>query len=144
MALPAWITTLFDPAVKLIDELHTSAEEKAMMKATLFTAQAGLVSNVLDYEAKIAEAKRDVIMAEAQGESWIQRSWRPIIMLTFGAIVAWNFILAPIGTWFALMFDGPALPQLEMTAGFWTLLSTGIGGYIVSRGGEKIVKTLNQ
>lgn len=143
MALPAWIATLFEPAVQLVDELHTSAEEKGQMKAALFTAQAGIITNVLDYEARIAESKRDIIMAEAQGESWIQRSWRPIIMLTFGSVVAWNFILAPIGTWVSLMFGGPALPQLEMTAGFWTLLSTGIGGYIVSRGGEKIVKTLN-
>ena len=142
MALPVWLTALFKPAVDLVDELHTSQEEKAQMKAVLFTAQASLVSEVLGYESKIAEMKRDVIVAEAQGQSWLQRNWRPLIMCVFGTVVAWNYIIAPLGTWVAAMFSGPAFPALEMTTGFWTLLTTGIGGYIVSRSGEKIATTV--
>jgi len=144
MALPPWVTSLFKPAVDLVDELHTSAEEKAQMKSVLFTAQASLVSEVLDYEAKLAEMKRDVIVAEAQGQSWLQRNWRPMVMTTFGGIVAWNYIIAPLGSWIAALFGGPVFPALEMTQGFWTLLSIGIGGYIAGRSGEKIASTMTR
>lgn len=142
MALPAWVTGLFKPVADIIDELHTSKEEKAQAKVAILGAQAELASNVLDYEAKLAEMKRDVIVAEAQGQSWLQRNWRPLVMTTFGAIVAWNYIIGPLGSWVSAWFGGPAFPALEMTQGFWTLLSIGIGGYIAGRSGEKIASTM--
>lgn len=139
MPLPAWIASLFQPIADVIDELHTSAEEKATAKLAILSAQADVVSNVLDYEARLAEAQTKVIVAEAQGTSWLQRNWRPLIMLTFGFVVLWNFVLAPLGTW----ISGSSVPQLEMTAGFWTLLSVGIGGYVAGRSGEKIAATIS-
>jgi hypothetical protein len=140
MPLPTWIVGLFQPIADLIDELHTSADEKATAKVALLSAQADVVSNVLDYEARLAEAQTKVIVAEAQGTSWLQRNWRPLIMLTFGFVVLWNFVVAPLATW----VSGHPVPQLEMTAGFWTLLSVGIGGYVAGRSGEKIAATISQ
>lgn len=144
MAIPAWIASLFDPVAKVIDELHTSKEEKAQAHLALVMAQTQIVTNIMEYESRVAEMKRDVIIAEAQGQSWLQRNWRPMIMCVFGTVVAWNYIIGPLGSWISLMFDGPAFPLLDMTTGFWTLLTTGIGGYIVTRSGEKIASTVSQ
>jgi len=137
MALPAWIAAIFQPAVDLVDELHTSKEEKGQMQAALYAAQAGIITNVLDYEAKLTENKTSVILAEAQGESYLQKNWRPILMLVVVAVVANNYLLYP---YLSLFFD--AAPLLELPDKLWSLMQIGVGGYVVGRSGEKIFKTL--
>jgi len=142
MALPLWLGDIFGPIADLVDELHTSKEEKEQLKIAMLGQQTALAMKVMEYEVKQAEHQKDIIVAEAQGQSWLQRNWRPMVMTTFGGIVAWNFIVGPLGSWISAMFGGPAFPQLEMTQGFWTLLSIGIGGYIAGRSGEKIAHTM--
>lgn len=135
------IKGLIKPVANLIDELHTSSEEKGQLSNALAALQFGIAEKVigyqlkvLEYEGKLAESRRDVIVAEAQGESWLQRNWRPTLMLTFGYIIAHNHIFAP-------MFG---LAYLEIPEKMWTLLSLGIGGYIVGRSGEKVVPKILQ
>jgi hypothetical protein len=144
MALPVWLGAIFEPVANLVDELHTSKEEKEQLKVAILGQQTELAIKVMEYEVKQAEHQKDIIVAEAQGQSWLQRNWRPLIMTTFGAIVAWNYIIGPLGSWVSSWFGGPAFPALEMTQGFWTLLSIGIGGYIAGRSGEKIARTVTQ
>lgn len=125
-----------DPILENLDKYITSAEERGQLRKELYEAQAKLSLGVLQYETSLAEAQRDVVVAEAQGQSWIQRNWRPITMLVFVSIIAWNYILVPIfNIWFGL-------PILEIPAGMWTLLTVGLGGYVAGRSGEKIVATL--
>ena len=69
------------------------------------------------------EARAGVIRAEATG-NWLQRSWRPLVMLIFAVIVL-------IGTF-------TSLPMLADTSRFWDLLEIGLGGYVVGRSGEKM------
>jgi len=111
----------------VIDKLHTSDEEKAAAKFQLAT----LVAN---FEQQVASARRDVLVAEAKGESWMQRNWRPITMLTFVFIIFNNYVLAP----YVAAFGGH-VPTLDIPNGMWALLNVGIGGYIASRGVEKVV-----
>ena len=69
----------------------------------------------------------EIIVAEAKG-NWLQRSWRPILMLAFGFIVIYVKFVAPL---FNLQS-----PELENE--FWNLLQLGIGGYVIGRSAEKI------
>ena len=78
-----------------------------------------------------------IILAEAQGASWLQRNWRPILMLTVVAIIANNYIVAP----YLGLFGLPAL-VLDLPGELYTLMTIGVGGYIAGRSGEKIAKTL--
>jgi hypothetical protein len=120
---------IIKPITNLVDSLHTSEEERLKVKAELLTLQTTLLSNVLNYETKLAEAQSKVIVAEAQGQSWLQRNWRPVLMLSFTAIVVNNYILAPIfGT-----------PPATVPESMWTLMQIGVGGYIVGRSAEKVV-----
>lgn len=117
------------PIASIIDELHTSGEEKLQAKTALLQVEQQLSKNILDYEATLASERSKIIQAEASGHSWMQRNWRPIIMLLFGYIVAHNYVIAPIfGVAYAPM------PQ-----DLWDLLKIGLGGYIVGRSAEKIV-----
>ena len=81
------------------------------------------------------EASRDVIIAEAKGESWIQRSWRPVAMLTLLGLIVWTVVPASV---FDLNLQWDAIPDKA-----WSLLTVGIGGYIGARTVEKVVKLKN-
>ena len=51
---------------------------------------------VLTGQIKEIEAAANVIVAEAKGDSWLQRSWRPLLMCLFGLIVANNYLVVPL------------------------------------------------
>ena len=123
------ITGALAPIGNIIDELHTSKEEKAAMQIALVNAQGAL-------QNELAAMQRDIIVAEAQGESSLQRNWRPILMLTIVAIVANNYILFP----YLRLFWNDA-PMLELPQHLWSLMQIGVGGYIVGRTGEKMMTT---
>ena len=119
---------LFAVGEKLIDHFFPDAEEASKRKAELLVMiQAGKMKEV--------EAAANVIVAEANSEHWLVAAWRPILMLTFGLIVANNYILYP----YLSLFWAEA-PTLEIPPDMWGLLKLGVGGYIVGRSGEKIMK----
>jgi hypothetical protein len=117
------------PITRLIDDLHTSEEERLNIKQALFAMQAELSARALDYEKTLMEARTRVITAEAQGQSWLQRSWRPITMLTFLALV---------------VCDAFGLLAFRLADQAWTLLQIGLGGYVVGRSAEKIVPKITE
>ena len=129
---------IFKPLADVIDNLHTSEEERINAHATLATAQAATYSQVLNYEARLVESKERIVVAEAQGQSWMQRNWRPLMMLAIVAILVNNYILFPYASLFNYQIQ-----VLDLPDGAWHLLQIGVGGYIVGRSGEKIVSNLN-
>jgi hypothetical protein len=127
MDILSFIGGIFKPATDLINNMHTSTEEKLTLKNKLTVIENTMTAKVIDYETKLLAAKTSIITAEATGESWMQRNWRPITMLTFlGLVVCDSF------GWLANPLAGEA----------WTLLQIGLGGYVTSRGVEKVVSKL--
>lgn len=118
------LSSVVAPVTKLIDKLHTSDEERLTIKAELFNMQTQLAFRVLEYESQLLSSKSDIIKAEAMGASWIQRSWRPITMLTFLGLV----VMDAFG-WLPFRLAGEA----------WTLLQIGLGGYVTGRTVEKVI-----
>jgi hypothetical protein len=119
------------PLSDLVDSLHTSREEKDSMKIEMAKAQGAL-------ESDFHNAQASVIIAEATGESWLQRNHRPLTVLTFVFIVAWNYVLGPIGSWVATLFGSLAkFPVLDLPTGLWATISLGMGGYMALRTYEK-------
>ena len=107
-----------------LDKLFTSKEEK-------IKAEALIKEIILSKQLELQRMQADIIIAEAKG-NWLQRSWRPILMLAFGFIVIYVKFIAPL-------FD-LRIPELENE--FWNLLQLGIGGYVVGRSAEKISKNI--
>ena len=123
------ISSIFAPAAKFVDNVHTSDEERLTLHAHLKAIEAGvdgkiidLQAKVLEYEVKVLDAQSSVIRAEALGQSWIQRNWRPITMLTFLALV---------------VLDSFDLLATRLVGSAWTLLEIGLGGYVIGRSLEK-------
>lgn len=76
------------------------------------------------------DAAVKVITAEATGNA-LQRSWRPILMLTFGGLV--------VARWFG--WTAPNLTEAEYLA-LWSIVQLGIGGYTIGRTVEKVAPTV--
>ena len=98
---------------KVIDRLTPPARAKRQADAEL----------LVEHEQEMARSRSAAVMEEARG-NWLQRSWRPLVMLVFALIVL-------VGTF-------TTLPLLSDTSRFWDLLEIGLGGYVVGRGGEKM------
>ena len=114
--------TVFKDVGKVLDDLFTSDEERIEAKNKVFKI-------LQEKELQLQKMQTDIILSESKC-NWIQRSWRPILMLAFGFIIIYCKFLA-------LLFSLP-VPELEPE--FWNLLQLGIGGYVVGRSGEKIMQ----
>tara|TARA_R110000823_G_scaffold111962_4_gene233370 strand:- start:1004 stop:1402 length:399 start_codon:yes stop_codon:yes gene_type:complete len=121
------IAGIFKPAAELIDSLHTSDEERLDAKSRLLDVQAAAMQQVFTYEASILESQARIVNSEAKSEHWVTATWRPIAMLTFLALA--------VG-------DSLGLLATPLRDEAWTLLQIGLGGYVVGRSGEKVMKTL--
>ena len=127
MGIWDFMTGLMQPVTDLIDAVHTSDEERLQLKAQIMRIQTEAMSKLQDYEMALLKAKSNIIVAEAKGDSWLQRSWRPLGMVTLLALV----VLDSLGI----------LPN-RLTAEAWTMIQIGFGGYVVGRSAEKTAPKL--
>lgn len=91
-----------------------------------------------DLAKALADSGASVIIAEAQGESWLQRNWRPLVALTsffsyWFVIVAYPFLYV-LGLAPRVSFGEVGLQNL-----FW-LTTICVGGYMTARTVEKFRK----
>ena len=77
------VAGVFKPAADLIDNLHTSTEEKLQQKARLLEIQSAAIDSALQYESQLLESKSKIIHAEAVSNHWLTENWRPITILVF-------------------------------------------------------------
>ena len=93
--------------------------------------QQALQAAVLERTSEIERAAAEVVKAEAQGQSWLQRTWRPITMLVFVALI--------VARW--LGWSSPNLGEAEALK-LWDIVEIGLGGYVIGRSAEKILPGL--
>jgi len=121
------IRDIFKPAVQLVDDLHTSEEERLQSKERTLNMYIDAMESGLDYEMKQMEAKAEIVLAEAKSEHWLTSTWRPITMLTFVALV---------------VLDQTGVLAFRLAGEAWTLLQIGLGGYVVGRSAEKVAPSI--
>ena len=76
------------------------------------------------------EVRGQVVQAEATGESWLQRNWRPLTMVWFSALIG--------GYWFGYTPDNLSD---EAVLSLFGLIKLGLGGYVIGRSAENITKS---
>lgn len=122
------ISSLLPVVGNVLDRVLPDTVEKDKVKAEL-------QAQMLQHSSEIEKAAASVVVAEAKGESWLQRNWRPVTMMSFVVIIINNYIAVP---WLQTL--GLPAVSLDIPPDMWSLLQIGIGGYIVSRGTEKGIK----
>tara|TARA_R110000744_G_scaffold214948_1_gene333800 strand:- start:116 stop:532 length:417 start_codon:yes stop_codon:yes gene_type:complete len=96
---------------KILDELHTSDEEKANAKIKLQELENQL--NLKQMDINIADAK-----STATGIGGImQRSWRPLIGMSCALAIFWEFVLKQFLMFIIAIFEIETLPlpSLDMS-----------------------------
>lgn len=113
---------IFKPISDVIDHVVPSGDAKIQLQQKVLEGQISASASLMDYEKQLLAAQTQVVTAEAQGGSWLQRNWRPITMLTFLTLV---------------VVDTFGLAPNRLAPAAWTLLQIGIGGYVIGRSVEK-------
>ena len=119
----------FEPIRSLISEAVVDKDRANEISAQLYQTEAQIVTKALEYEGEMTKTQAGVVTAEAQGESWLQRNWRPITMLTFTALV--------VAKWLGYTVDTGITEAVEIE--LMHLIQIGLGGYVVGRSAEKII-----
>ena len=122
MGLFDFISSIFKPAADIVDELHTSEEEKLKLKNELASIQGQAQERILDYESKLAEYRHKLLVAEANSPHVFTALWRPICSTALVTII----VLASFG----ICHPGPEL---------YKLAEIFLGAYVGGRTIEKIV-----
>ena len=108
--------------VKLIDKYMPDPEAAQKAKQEF-------VESVQKAEIEIIKQQSENIRAEMSGDSWLQRNWRPVVMLNFAALISAHW----------LGWTAPNLSEGEIT-GLLDIVKVGIGGYVLGRSAEKTMK----
>jgi len=119
---------ILDGASNVLDRVVTNDQEKMQAKNEI----SQIVLNALN---QLNSAQKEVLLKEMDG-NWLQKSWRPIIMLSFGFIVVYAYFLQPA------FFPNATDVANTLKPEFWELLKLGLGGYVIGRSVEKVSKNV--
>lgn len=120
--ISAILSAVVGLAGKAIDKAVPD-KDKALELKTAVTQQ------LLQMDSQEMKGAIDIVLAEARGESWLQRNWRPLTMLTFVGLI--------VARW--LGFAAPGMSEAEYMA-IWEIMKIGLGGYVLGRSAEKVAK----
>jgi hypothetical protein len=124
------IGKVLEPVFNIIDKAITDKDEANRLKAEIRMQMASQNHEQLTEHLKSATS---IILAEAKG-GWLQRNWRPMLMLTTIAIVANNYIIYP----YLSLFWPDAVTILELPDWLFKVMLVGVGGYVGGRSVEKL------
>lgn len=125
--MPTWLLALLNPG-GLLDHVLSfipNPEEKAKAQQAM---QAALMQGFLDADKE----QREINKTEAASASMFVAGWRPAVGWLCVVTLAYTWVLSPLISWVALMFNPhmPPLPVLnhdESTTLLYAML--GIGAY---------------
>ncbi|MCQ4875184.1 holin family protein [Butyricimonas paravirosa] len=104
----------------IVNRLSVSSKEKQKI-------QEEIQSLVYRYKSELVREQAAAVGEETRG-NWLQRSWRPIVMLAFALVILSGMFMES-----TLLSDNSRL---------WDLLEIGLGGYVIGRSGEKVTESL--
>ena len=108
---------------KVLDIVDDVVEDKDDANKLKFQIQRQLIET----KGSELEAQAKIVLAEAQG-SWLQRNWRPLLMVIFAGLV--------VAHWFG--FTASNIPESVQNS-LLNIVMVGVGGYVMGRSAEKVV-----
>ena len=122
---------LVDSVGKIVDELHTSEEEKAQAKIKL-----------KELDNALNKAQTDINLADAKSTATgiggtLQRMWRPLIGISCSLAIMWEFVLKQFIVFFLAVFKVETLPLPTLDMGVLMPLVMSLLGMATLRTYEK-------
>jgi len=133
-----WLSTIgstLKGVFGLVDDMHTSTEEKEQMKIKLQELFNQHERDVMaNYNKEMASVK-DVIVAELNQDDKYTKRARPTVLYLFIVIVSLNYCLFPFINHF---LHAKNLPIISLPAEAWQMFQWIFGVYGVGRSVEKM------
>ena len=122
---------LVDSVGKIVDELHTSDEEKAQAKIKL-----------KELDNALNKAQTDINLADAKSTATgiggiMQRAWRPLIGMSCALAIFWEFVLKQFIVFFLAVFEVETLYLTSLDMSVLMPLFMSLFGMAVLRTYEK-------
>ena len=118
------ITAALNIGDKLIDRLVRDPDKRDEARLELMKlAQEGELNELLP--------RAEIIKTEAASSHWLAANWRPLVMLTFTALI--------VARWFG--WAAPNLAEAEYLK-LWDIVELGLGGYVIGRSVEKVAPSV--
>lgn len=130
MADPIVVSSLLSLGKDLISRIWKDPNKQAEQLQKLAELEQSENLAKLQAYINVLQGRMSIVAAEAKSEHWLTATWRPITMLVFVTIIVARFF----------GFGAEDMTDAEYEK-LWELLKIGIGGYISSRGIEKVIKT---
>ena len=115
----------------VIDDLHTSDEEKLQLKNRFEEIQAKLKSKQMDINLADASSKAGGL------SGFVQRIWRPLIGISCGLAIFWEFVIKQFLMFILATFSIETLPLPSMDMGTLMPLTMALLGMAGIRTYEK-------
>lgn len=110
--------------------MFTTKQKALEAGASVASNITDLINNTNSTDAQIATAIASVVTAEANSESWLTRTWRPLVM--------WCITVCVICYFFGYKPPNIDVPMSDMMREIFDLLKYGIMGYMPCRTVDKI------
>lgn len=112
---------ILEPVLGIIDKTITDKDEREKIRAELMT-------QALSAESDLNKAAASVIQQEAASKHWLAANWRPLTALIFVGLI--------VARW--LGYTAENMSEAEYLS-VYGLVKIMIGGYVTSRGVEKVL-----
>lgn len=101
-AIAGFVTGLFGPAAKLIDNVSTTDEERLTLRNELAKIESTVQTKLIELETAQLKATQSVIIAETNSDNTIVKCWRPctiILLITIVILGSFKIIETPPEIW---------------------------------------------
>ncbi|WP_137389138.1 3TM-type holin [Rhodoligotrophos defluvii] len=133
-----WLTgDLLGQLIQPVKDVILKFQDRKITEAEL---DAEIRKALLSTFAEVAKTQGDVIIAEAKGESWLQRNWRPMVGCSLAFVPLFYGVITPVAVdWLGMPPVRVGDPLLKDIV---DLVALCLGGYIAGRSLEKMVGTI--
>lgn len=128
------VSSIVESVGGVIDQFHTSAEEKVEMKLKIEEAVTGRMRVIEESIQARYRMVMGVIDSEMKsGDNYTKRA-RPTLVYFGMAVIFLNYLLLP---WMAYFLPGETPPAIELPEEFWYAWTGTVGLWVVGRSAEK-------
>ena len=123
-------SVIIGPVFEVIKRLIPDPAKQAEIQAEVTKA-------ILANQAAVLDAAKSVMVADAQSEGWLTRNARPITVVWGLTMITWLGVIAP-----ALGIAEGAIKAIQaVPSDLWSLVTVGIGAYMLGKTAEHAVKS---